>query len=220
MFTGIIESLGRVAAMDTPEQGGLRLAVDCDFSEVILGESIAINGVCLTVVDNTGNLAFDVSPETLACTSLGHLNVNAKVNLERAMLPTTRFGGHIVSGHVDALATIESIQLHDGFYTVQIAVDESLLRYVVKKGSVAIDGCSLTVNAITTTGFSVMIIPHTWQHTVFHQYKQGSQVNIEVDMIARYVERLIIMGGETTVPANSESPILLASQAALENSNV
>jgi riboflavin synthase len=161
------------------------------FADVQLGESIAVNGCCLTVIAfDAHSFAVDASTETLALTTLGQMTVGAPVNLERAMLPTDRLGGHLVSGHVDGLAT--AVQRWDDARAVRwrFELAKPLLRYIAHKGSVCVDGVSLTVNAVDAIGFEVALIPHTVEHTAFHALQIGAQVNIEVDLLARYAERL------------------------------
>jgi riboflavin synthase len=194
MFTGIVEAVGRVARMD-PRGGDLRLVIDVGslpFANVALGESIAVSGVCLTVVEfDAKTFAADVSNETLSRTTLGNLREGAPVNLERAMLPTTRFGGHVVAGHVDALGAVESIRDDGRSQRWRFAAPASVLRYIAEKGSVCVDGVSLTVNAVDDAGFEVNLVPHTIEHTAFSASRTGAAVNLEVDLIARYVERLL-----------------------------
>ena len=194
MFTGLIAGVGRLAARDALG-GDVRLRIDAGtlpLDDVALGESIAVNGVCLTVVWFDGaSFAVDASNETLALTSLGGLGIGVPLNLERAMLPTDRLGGHLVSGHVDGLG-IAAKRWNDGrAERWRIEAPMALLRYVALKGSVCVDGVSLTVNAVDGTGFEVALIPHTVGHTSFHALREGDVVNIEVDLLARYVERLL-----------------------------
>ena len=194
MFTGLIAGVGILAARE-PRGGDARLRIEAGtlpFEGVQLGESIAVNGCCLTVVAfDAHGFAVDASNETLALTTLGRLDVGAPVNLERAMLPTDRLGGHLVSGHVDGLAT--ATQRWDDARAVRWRFEApmALLRYVAHKGSVCVDGVSLTVNAVDDRGFEVALIPHTVEHTAFHALQVGNAVNIEVDLLARYVERLL-----------------------------
>ena len=194
MFTGLVSGVGRLAARDA-RGGDARLRIDAGtlpFGHVQLGESIAVNGCCLTVVAfDAHSFAVDASNETLALTTLGNLAIDAPVNLERAMLPTDRLGGHLVSGHVDGLAT--ATQRWDDARAVRWRFEApmALLRYVAHKGSVCVDGVSLTVNAVDDQGFEVALIPHTVEHTAFHALQVGNAVNIEVDLLARYVERLL-----------------------------
>ena len=193
MFTGLIEGVGRLAARE-PRGGDARMTIDVGslpFADVQLGESIAVNGCCLTVVEfDAASFAVDASNETLALTTLGQMTIGTPVNLERAMQPTDRLGGHLVSGHVDGLAT--AVQRCDDARAVRwrFALAKPLLRYIAHKGSVCVDGVSLTVNAVDDAGFDVALIPHTVAHTAFHALDVGHHVNIEVDLLARYVERL------------------------------
>jgi len=195
VFTGLIEGVGRLAARE-PRGGDARMTIDVGslpFADVQLGESIAVNGCCLTVVEfDAASFAVDASNETLALTTLGQMTIGTPVNLERAMRPTDRLGGHLVSGHVDGLAT--AVQRWDDARAVRwrFALARPLLRYIAHKGSVCVDGVSLTVNGVDAAGFEVALIPHTVQHTAFHALQVGTQVNIEVDLLARYTERLAI----------------------------
>jgi riboflavin synthase len=193
MFTGLIEAVGTLGAAEA-RGGDLRLRVDCaplPGEPLALGESIAVSGVCLTVVAHDARgFAVDVSNETLALTTLGALRPGARVNLERALLPTTRLGGHLVAGHVDGLGRLESIAPDARSQRWRIAAPAALLRYVAGKGSICVDGVSLTVNAVDAEGFEVNLIPHTVAHTSFSQSRVGDALNLEVDLLARYVERL------------------------------
>ena len=193
MFTGIIEAIGQVRALQA-RAGDLRLCIgsgNLDMHDVALGESIAVNGVCLTVVAfSAEHFEADVSNETLRCTTLGELQVDAPVNLERAMRADGRFGGHIVSGHVDGVGEVRSITAESRSQIWRFRVPAALSRYIAEKGSVCIDGTSLTVNAVEGDEFEVNLVPHTVTHTRFHSLTTGARVNIEVDLIARYVERL------------------------------
>ncbi|MBB1059088.1 riboflavin synthase [Marilutibacter spongiae] len=194
MFTGIIEGLGRVAAIE-PLGGDVRLHLEVGslpFEGVRMGESIAVNGVCLTVVAfDAGSFAADASNETLALTTLGHLEPGAVVNLERAMRPTDRLGGHLVSGHVDGLGQVLAISEDARAQRWRFAAPADLLRYVARKGSICVDGVSLTVNAVDAEGFEVALVPHTVAHTAFAHARVGNAVNLEIDLVARYVERLL-----------------------------
>ena len=193
MFTGIIEAIGQVRALQA-RAGDLRLCIgsgNLDMHDVALGESIAVNGVCLTVVAfSADHFEADVSNETLRCTTLGELQVDAPVNLERAMRADGRFGGHIVSGHVDGVGEVRSITAESRSQIWRFRVPASLSRYIAEKGSVCIDGTSLTINTVEGDEFEVNHVPHTVTHTRFHSLTTGARVNIEVDLIARYVERL------------------------------
>ena len=194
MFTGLIQGIGRLRD-GSPRDGGLRMQIDVGtlpFDGVELGESIAVNGVCLTVVEfDVVSFAVDVSSETLRLTTLGNLQANAVLNLERAMRPSDRFGGHVVSGHVDGMGKVVQAGAADGEQVWRFAAPRELHRYIAKKGSICVDGVSLTVNEVDDEGFAVMLIPHTISHTAFSATKAGDAVNLEVDLIARYVERML-----------------------------
>jgi riboflavin synthase len=179
MFTGIVRELGRVASFD-----GARLVVDAETSAEI-GDSIAIDGVCLTVVANDGRLAFDVVPETLSRTTLGELAEGAAVNVEPALRAGDPLGGHIVQGHVDAVGRVRSIG-----EPVWIDAPSEVLRYCAEKGSIAVDGVSLTIAGLDDDGFAVALVPHTLEATTLGRAEPGSPVNLEVDVLAKYVERL------------------------------
>ncbi|HET9818520.1 MAG TPA: riboflavin synthase [Rhodanobacteraceae bacterium] len=194
MFTGIIEATGTVA--ERQERGGdLRLtlaAPDLDLSDVAPGDSIAVSGCCLTVVAREGDsLAFDVSGESLSLTILGGLREGDAVNLEKALRLSDRLGGHLVSGHVDGLGTIAAIEPDARSQRWRIEAPSALLRYIAVKGSICVDGVSLTVNAVTSGGFEVNLIPHTVAVTTFRDRRVGDRVNLEVDLLARHVERLL-----------------------------
>jgi len=198
MFTGIIEAIGTIKAININEQGA-RLVVGSgklDMSDVNLGDSIANNGICLTVVAfDDASYSVDVSKETLTRTGFANYQVGMEVNLEKAMLPTTRFGGHIVSGHVDGVAQIESITHNGNSIEYWVSMPTDLAPYISEKGSVTIDGISLTVNALVDSAdggkFRLTIVPHTTEQTIIKNYQVGTKVNLEVDVIARYLERLL-----------------------------
>ena len=194
MFTGIIEGVGTLISADM-RGGDARLDIEVGslpFNDVQLGESIAVNGVCLTVVAFTATrFEADASNETLSLTTLGGLAPGSAVNLERAMRPTDRLGGHLVSGHVDGVGTVLDIQHDARAQRWRFAVPPALSRYIAKKGSICVDGVSLTVNEVDDEGFEVALIPHTVAHTAFAQTSVGSAVNLEIDLVARYVERLL-----------------------------
>ena len=199
MFTGIIEGVGRLAARQ-PIGGDVRLAFDVGtllFGDARLGESIAVNGACLTVVafDARGFQA-DVSTETLRLTTLGQLAVGAAVNLERAMRANDCLGGHLVSGHVDGVGQVLSIHDDARAQRWRFAAPPALCKYIARKGSICVDGVSLTVNAADDAGFEVALIPHTLAHTRFAQVGVGDAVNLETDLVARYVERLLGQGAD------------------------
>jgi riboflavin synthase len=193
MFTGIIQAVGRLGRPEA-RGGDLRLRVEAgglDLSDAQLGESIAVSGVCLTVVAfDTQGFSADVSNETLSLTTLGRLGEGAAVNQERALRAGDRLGGHLVSGHVDGLGRVERRWPDARSERWRIQAPPSLLRYVAVKGSICVDGVSLTVNAVDHEGFEVNLVPHTLQHTAFGETADGAEVNLEVDVIARYVERL------------------------------
>ncbi|GAB6195825.1 riboflavin synthase [Lysobacter xanthus] len=195
MFTGIIEGVGAIAAIE-PRGGDVRLRVAVGtlaFDDVRLGESIAVNGVCLTVVAfDARSFDADASTETLSLTTLGSLAPGAAVNLERAMRPSDRLGGHLVSGHVDGVGAVVSVHEDARAQRWRFAAPAALLRYVAKKGSICVDGVSLTVNEVDADGFEVALVPHTVAHTAFASTRIGDAVNLEIDLVARYVERLCL----------------------------
>lgn len=194
MFTGIIEAKGQITAINVNSQGArVQVAVNqLDMSDVKLGDSIATNGVCLTVVSfDNSSFSADVSTETLKHTGFSHYSVGQAVNLEKAMLPTTRFGGHMVSGHVDAVSEIVAVEHKGNSIDYWIAMPEDIAPYIAQKGSITIDGTSLTVNSLAADKFRLTIVPHTTEQTIISQYQQGTKVNVEVDLIARYLERLL-----------------------------
>ena len=195
MFTGIIEAIGRVVELQ--QRGGdvrLRVATGkLDLADVALGDSIAVNGVCLTAVELPGDgFAADVSRETLSLTSLGQLQSGDPVNLEKALTLATRLGGHLVSGHVDGLGTV--VERHDDARSVRFSIEApaELARYIAHKGSISVDGTSLTVNGVDGRRFELNIVPHTLQETIMDGYAAGRRVNLEVDLVARYLERLLL----------------------------
>ena len=195
MFTGIIESVGSVKSMQSTG-GDIRLTIESDgldFNDVKLGDSIASNGICLTVVAFGSNYySVDVSRETIARTALEELKTGHVVNLEKAMLPTTRFGGHIVAGHVDGVGVVSKLQQDARSIYIEIEVPQELAHYTATKGSITVDGISLTTNLVRDNVVSLNIIPHTAQITnIGKHWLVGSKVNIEVDVVARYLERLL-----------------------------
>jgi riboflavin synthase len=194
MFTGIVEGTGKVLALTKQPDGGVRLTLDAGplADGAKLGDSIAINGCCLTVTEMAGpRLGFDLLAETLACTSLRHAGVGAVVNLERALAANGRYGGHFVSGHVDTTGPILVWQQKGADYELRIGVDPANGRYLVPKGSIAVDGISLTVGDVAPDAFSVWIIPHTREITALHERKIGDHVNLEFDMLAKYTEKIL-----------------------------
>lgn len=197
MFTGIIQSVGRIAAIESTERD-IRLRIESGklpLDAVALGDSIATSGVCLTVTELPGDGFWaDVSPETLSLTTLGQKRVGDAVNLETSLTLSTPLGGHLVSGHVDGVGTVLGIEEDARFWRVEISAPEALARYIAVKGSICVDGTSLTVNQVDGPRFGLTIIPQTWEETVFSDYCAGSLVNLEVDIIARYLERLTQAG--------------------------
>ena len=196
MFSGIIENLGHVRAAVLAD-GNLTLDLDTGFVDLTLGESVAVNGTCLTVVqyDAAGLAQFYASPETLDRTNLGTLRAGGMVNLERAVSMATRLSGHLVQGHVDGLATLESITPEAGAWKIALTLPPTLARYCVEKGSIALDGISLTLNAVQDLPaggceIHLTILPHTWAHTNLQTRQPGDVLNVESDVIAKYVERL------------------------------
>ncbi len=196
MFTGIIEGLGTIVQV-RPVDGGSRLTVTADFSleGTGIGDSIAVNGACLTAVALQGpRFTVDVSPETLSKTTFKTVKIGDRVNLERALRLSDRLDGHLVSGHIDGLGAITGKQSQGNAIVVTFSIPETLSRYMIPKGSVAIDGVSLTINSCDKQSFNVSIIPHTTQITTIGLKKTGARVNIETDMIGKYVEKFL--GGE------------------------
>jgi len=196
MFTGIIQGLGALKAVRQAGQG-LVFTIHSDFSikDPQEGESIAVNGVCLTATTISEDVfRVDVSPETLSRTTLSGLRVGDRVNLERALRPSDRLGGHLVSGHVDGIGEVIEEEHLSQFTLFTIAIPESLDRYIIEKGSVAVDGISLTVNSYSKGYFSVAIIPHTAKLTTMGFRKKGDKINIEVDLIGKYIEKLVLAG--------------------------
>ena len=192
MFTGIIAAVGRVAAI-TPSAGGLRTRIDAGalpLDDVAIGDSISVNGACLTVVSKTEHtFDVDLSSETLACVVA--FEPNAPVNLEKALRLADRLGGHLVSGHVDGIGVVQRVTPIGDNRVLGISVPEALARYIARKGSIAVDGVSLTVNEVSGNGFTVNLIPHTLASTSFDRLQAGARVNIEIDLVARYTERLL-----------------------------
>jgi len=195
MFTGIIQAIGTITRIE-PKGGDCRLTVatgKLPFADVQLGDSIAVNGVCLTAVELGERLfAADVSRETLSCTTLGEAKPGTHVNLELALLPTTRLGGHLVSGHVDGVGTV--VDKHSEARSVRFTIEApaGLAKYIAEKGSICIDGISLTVNEVNGNRFGINIVPHTLAETTLGETAVGQRVNLEVDILARYLERLLL----------------------------
>lgn len=196
MFTGIIEIKGKVLA-NTSQDGANRLSIAADFDHLQVGESISVNGVCLTLLpSDLKQLNFDVSPETLQCTTLGNLTPGDAVNLERAMLASTRFGGHYVSGHVDATIQVHDIKPLNEYVEVELGpFDAKAMLYLIPKGSITVEGVSLTINSVTNGCVNVMLVPHTLSHTTFDALKVGQWVNIEFDYLTRIVAHQLETAG-------------------------
>lgn len=209
MFTGIIEGLGTVKLLSRAA-GGMRMGVEADFpmEKIRVGDSVAVSGTCLTVVDFQKNIfEVDIAPETLSKTTLGQTKVGDRVNLERALSLGDRLGGHLVSGHIDGVGVVEAKRPVANATIFVFGVPEALSRYIIQKGSIAVDGISLTVNVCNRTSFEVSIIPHTAEITTMGFKKVGDPVNIETDMIGKYVERLTqhFGKGETQTKGGSSS---------------
>ena len=203
MFTGIVEDVGAIGSI---EQNGssLVLQIKAKFaSELTFGESVAVNGICLTVTKkDDASFSADVTPETFRRTSLSLLSAGSPVNLERAMRADGRFGGHIVSGHIDGTGRLTAIRREDNAYNVFFRVEKPLFRYIIEKGSVALDGISLTVASVKNEGnygeFSVAVIPHTWENTALKNKRVGSIINVECDVVGKYIEHFVSFGKEET----------------------
>lgn len=195
MFTGIITAVGKIAQLNR-RGDDMRVTIDVgklDMSDVQLGDSIATNGVCLTVVDfDNHSYSADVSAETLKLTGFGDYQVSSPVNLEKALAVNDRLGGHIVSGHVDGIGTVSRINKHSKYVEIWVKAPDELAKYIAHKGSITTDGVSLTVNEVNGAEFMLWVIPHTLQETVLGHYSVGTKINLEVDLIARYLERLLL----------------------------
>jgi len=194
MFTGIVEELGRVAAIQELPDNAIRITIEGPIvlSDANLGDSICVNGVCLTVAQQNGDqFTADVMSETINRTTIGDLLTGSQVNLERPVTLSTRLGGHLVQGHVDAVGEVSAREHSENWDVVTITPPKELLKYVVEKGSITIDGTSLTVSAVTDSNFSVSLIPATLQKTTLGVRQIGDRVNLEVDVLAKYVEKLV-----------------------------
>lgn len=199
MFTGIVEATGTVESLkELKNYYQLVLKIPHKLSQTLaLGDSLCVQGVCLTVMkQNNDIITMDLSPETLSCTTFEDFKIGERVNLERAVLPSTRLGGHLVSGHVDGIGIINRHRVLSDNTELSIQNPPELSRYIARKGSITVNGVSLTVNTVDENEFSVMLIPYTLQHTTFHQLMVNDKVNLEIDMIARYVERLLLASRE------------------------
>ena len=193
MFTGIVEQLGEVVSLEETGSGRRIVLRATGLGDLPVGASLAVNGVCLTAVEPGGDaVSLDVIPETLSRTNLGSLEAGSRVNLERPMPASGRFDGHIVQGHVDGTGTIDAVRSSgDGSVFMEVAVAPEMLRYLVEKGSVTVDGVSLTVASVSESGFTVALIPHTLEVTTLGLRREGDTVNLELDVLAKYVERLL-----------------------------
>ncbi len=192
MFTGLVEALGEVTSA-VRRGSELHIVVATCFEGLALGESISVNGTCLTVDALPSPKAFSafLSRETLDRTTLGAIRAGARVNLERALLPTTRMGGHVVTGHVDGVGTLRSVRTVESAREIEVDHEPTLAPFIAEKGSIAIEGVSLTVNRVTDSAFSVLVIPHTQNATTFGSLRAGDKVNLEVDVLARYAARIL-----------------------------
>ena len=218
MFTGIIQAIGRIESIED-KGGDARFWINTgklDMADVQLGDSIAMNGVCLTAIDlKASAYCADVSGETLSLTTLKELKQGSAVNLEKALTPTTRLGGHLVSGHVDGLGKV--ISRYDDARSVRFVIEapKALAKYIAMKGSITVDGVSLTVNKVEGAQFELNIVPHTLQETIMGQYRAGTAVNLEVDLIARYLERLVL-GDKAAEPGSRITEAFLAEHGFLK----
>lgn len=219
MFTGIIEAIGTISALKN-HGDDIRLTVNVgklDMSDVHLGDSISTNGVCLTVVDfGSDYYSVDVSKETIKYSGFANYQVGSKVNLEKAMRADTRFGGHIVSGHVDGVGEVLAVNDHTRYVEVWVKAPDELAKYIAHKGSITVDGVSLTVNEVKGASFMLWLIPHTLQETIIGMYKPGTKINLEVDVIARYLERLMLGDKAATTEKQDISMAFLAEHGYLK----
>lgn len=191
MFTGLITDVGTIKSVETTNTKDRRLRIMTQYKNLDLGASVACSGACMTVVATQDNwFDVEVSTESLDKTNIGTWAQGTQINLERSIKLGSEMGGHIVSGHVDGLAEIHSIENQDGYYQLDFRVPDEFLGFIAKKGSVTLDGIALTVNDITDNTFTTMIIPHTWSHTTLKNRQRGDTVHLEIDMLARYVARL------------------------------
>lgn len=212
MFTGIIEATGEIARLE-PRGGDMRVSINTgklELDDVNLGDSIAVNGVCLTAIElMDSGFAADVSGETLSKTNMGRYQVGTRVNLEKALTPTTRLGGHMVSGHVDGVGKVLSRKNDARSVQFQVEAPAELAKYIAHKGSISVDGISLTVNAIDGAVFELNIVPHTLQETIMGDYQPGTLVHLEVDIIARHLERLLL-GDQAAIAGSRINEAFLA----------
>jgi len=205
MFTGIIQAVGTLAALEA-RGGDLRVSIDAGkltMTDVALGDSIAVSGVCLTVVEKHDHgFCADVSAETLRCTRMGSLDRGDAVNLEKALTLEARLGGHLVSGHVDGIGTLLARKADSRSVQFMVEAPAELARYIAVKGSICVDGVSLTVNAVNGASFELNLVPHTLVETTLHEFRAGRAMNLEVDLVARYLERLL-QGDAAAEPGNA-----------------
>ncbi len=203
MFTGIVEEVGSIAAIRRGSRSAtLDIKGEVIFSDLKLGDSVAINGICLTVTAINGNIfSTDATPETLTRTSLSLLSTGSQVNLERALSSSARFGGHIVTGHIDGTATVADIARDDNALIFSFTCTNEQMNYIIEKGSVAIDGISLTVASVSKNGFTISVIPHTAKSTTLLHRKRGDIVNLETDVIGKYVAKFVGSKSETKEPS-------------------
>lgn len=220
MFTGIIQAIGTVAAME-PKGVDMRLRIrtgELDLDAVQLGDSIAVNGVCLTATELPGDGFWaDVSAETLARTSYAGLKVGSRANLEKALTPSSRLGGHLVSGHVDGVGEVIKRYNEGRSVRFRIKAPDELAKYIAEKGSICIDGISLTVNCVDGAVFELNVVPHTLQETTMEGFRIGTRVNLEVDIIARYLERLVMGAKGAEKDSSSITKALLAENGFLRS---
>lgn len=218
MFTGIIQAVGKIAAIET-KGGDARVRIEAgklDMSDVALGDSIAVNGVCLTAIEKSASgFAADVSGETLSRTTFGGFKAGSRVNLEKALTPTTRLGGHLVSGHVDGVGKVLARQGDARSVRFRIEAPAALAKYIAEKGSICVDGVSLTVNGVDGAVFELNIVPHTLAETTMDEFQPGRAVNLEVDLLARYLERLLL-GEKAAQPGTGISAAFLAEHGFLK----
>ncbi len=210
MFTGIIESIGTISKIEH-RAGDARLTIEVgelDMSDVALGDSIACNGVCLTAIEfDQYRYTADVSGETLRLTTMANIQIGSAVNLEKALMPTSRLGGHLVSGHVDGIGEVLSVSKDSRSVQFNIKAPDEIAHYIAKKGSICVDGVSLTVNEVDGSTFQLNLVPHTLAETTAINYLAGTKVNLEVDLLARYLERLLT-GQKTQSKANITTSLL------------
>jgi len=196
MFTGLVEAIGEIVAVEQ-RPGAVRIYVTSEIGDgVSIGDSVSVNGVCLTVVEQkAGSFSTEIGPETAKVTSLGGLKAGSPVNLERAMAADGRFGGHMVLGHVDGTGTVQSVRAEADFWWVSVGYPAALAPYLIHRGSIAVDGVSLTIARLEETTFDVQIVPFTWSHTNLRRVRAGDRVNLECDMVGKYVVRALELMG-------------------------